>query len=1292
MKTMSMLATVALAATAVMSFVAPALAISNGNLAYCDLETKFYGAPVDERNGDWSQPMAWVRYPRRADFYTLRTSDAAPATEGTLSETEEPTTYTPGQLVKLHLHTHDLDRKYIGLVMYALATVTEVDVNANTTTTRNVQVGTWEVPAGQQFWTPATCKFKAVVHANADIKPLRTTFHFRAPAVAGYGDLTFRVLLKQGEQGKGTFYYPKTDLILKEQDLAAPPAGGVVGTVVRGSARHSCNNVCADQTTTTLASLTESGATTETVTTPTPMACDEAETRKLATPEILATLTQRASLLCRSPMLNSCSAAAPATSSTDNWCFYHSESKCAAADPAATPTPTACNAVDASNGGVMAERLCVCKAGAPVRDEVPPPPEGNRELGTVVKSYLKQPLTLDPTDGTTLNEFIVTQHKTTVSVSAPQDVWVGLAFDAYFMEGAYATIFGAEFDTQSMPKARQSMPTDALSDRPSGWYDAQCQGVANDYCRWVSSSNPYWTCALAGERYTSGSRKGQYRTRTSRTSTASCCHVRYEDDTSKVPCKWKMEPDPDDDTKERFVVDPETNWRVAVPLTETEQPRAIQERILGDHNGGDLLATTNAGANGDSPVTVESVVDLDGITTVKYSRATEAARPRRTYDVQQQSYRLLWATGETRHFAYHKKHVSTLSVLEVFLSQDIEKTVVDPETGEETVTRVNEAGETIDENGNVIVEDPKQNDDTDESDSGATSAAASLSPAVLLTAAVTSLSLLASLSSSSSSSAASQKSRRRRRSGGISAATSSSSSFLVLVACACVLTVSLTTLPGVDAHNWINGRSRALIASVRVPCQDRIDKQPHVQINAGQHFEIEWATGHGDSRTKATYIIVVHSDDYHELANVDTKLMEDYIKLAPESAHTDVTTGKFQKRHVAPFDKNQGVGYGEEITSAHPELWVERDPVYLASSLRKYDKNVKMWSYSQDLLKDDVRVSYVSRKYPWIESISKYMNYDHLPNEVDLSLFTVEARKGPGDYIAHYRWGGYRDCIDINVQPDDVPITNRYGQLATAVDESTGQSAAARFAQLPHTEYRYVENIRTRCRVIKPDADGNYNAQPCLDDCAEAASTGYNSCTAVQMVRYKNHAHSLPYTPSLPITRYSRTPELTDAQKAMVPPPPTPKAGPCNHHSIHQRADCQQVQTQRCVPDQHLLPDDPQDSDMVCYGFKPYRNQDNQVEEDWEETTDLADPKFYSTAWFRLSPGGFVNIPDDKGVPSVPWQFGEKRCLSCARRKEIANLPTNTVPDWDKALTEDCELCPELTLDDIADAATKTEL
>ena len=63
-------------------------------------------------------------------------------------------------------------------------------------------------------------------------------------------------------------------------------------------------------------------------------------------------------------------------------------------------------------------------------------------------------------------------------------------------------------------------------DSSRGWFDAQCQGATNDYCRYVGDKpNDFWSCALAGgdEDLTA---PGMY----------------SEDSTSKVPCCGAGEP------------------------------------------------------------------------------------------------------------------------------------------------------------------------------------------------------------------------------------------------------------------------------------------------------------------------------------------------------------------------------------------------------------------------------------------------------------------------------------------------------------------------------------------------------------------------------------------------------------------------------------------------------------------------------------------------------------------------------------------------------------------------------
>jgi hypothetical protein len=50
--------------------------------------------------------------------------------------------------------------------------------------------------------------------SDADLKPLHVVFWWQAPA--GTGKVTFKILIKQGEQNKGWFWYPAKRLTLTE--------------------------------------------------------------------------------------------------------------------------------------------------------------------------------------------------------------------------------------------------------------------------------------------------------------------------------------------------------------------------------------------------------------------------------------------------------------------------------------------------------------------------------------------------------------------------------------------------------------------------------------------------------------------------------------------------------------------------------------------------------------------------------------------------------------------------------------------------------------------------------------------------------------------------------------------------------------------------------------------------------------------------------------------------------------------------------------------------------------------
>ncbi len=70
-------------------------------------------------------------------------------------------------------------------------------------------------------------------------------------------------------------------------------------------------------------------------------------------------------------------------------------------------------------------------------------------------------------------------------------------FHALLMCADKMWIFHA--DLAGVPRQTTTLTDFGYPGMAHGWYDAQCKGAANDYCRYVGDyGNPTWSCALAG--------------------------------------------------------------------------------------------------------------------------------------------------------------------------------------------------------------------------------------------------------------------------------------------------------------------------------------------------------------------------------------------------------------------------------------------------------------------------------------------------------------------------------------------------------------------------------------------------------------------------------------------------------------------------------------------------------------------------------------------------------------------------------------------------------------------------
>jgi hypothetical protein len=92
----------------------------------------------------------------------------------------------------------------------------------------------------------------------------------------------------------------------------------------------------------------------------------------------------------------------------------------------------------------------------------------------------------------------------------------------------------------------------------------------------------------------------------------------------------------------------------------------------------------------------------------------------------------------------------------------------------------------------------------------------------------------------------------------------------------------------------------------------------------------------------------------------------------------------------------------------------------------------------------------------------------------------------------------------------------------------------------------------------------------------------------------------------------------------------------------------------------------------------PYRNQDLQASEDFMITDDPLDPRWFSTCYFKVAQGGFINVPS-VAQAFAPWKAGDN-CVTCSVRKTAQASSVNTVTNWLPSLTATCVNCDEPNL------------
>jgi len=425
----------------------------------------------------------------------------------------------------------------------------------------------------------------------------------------------------------------------------------------------------------------------------------------------------------------------------------------------------------------------------------------------------------------------------------------------------------------------------------------------------------------------------------------------------------------------------------------------------------------------------------------------------------------------------------------------------------------------------------------------------------------------------------------------------------------CIILISL-----VHSHNWIHGRSRAYRASTLQPAPPKPStRQPHIRVGQNQKFGFEWASGHAGS---TYYFVVTHARHEDKLKEHTLTNLEAYVNEAPKSA--EITGAEWQKRHTScgysnqcnnKNGKNDGKDYlkqllpGDDLYFDRPEIWG--------------NAGISQWQYKASDLKGDTRVSYTNSKWPWIEAVHSFKVRHPRPHEWDLSQFSIEGKEGPGEYLIHMVWRGYRDVIDVDILPQD--SIDLYG---------TPSDSDANWAKIDHCQYKpkNYNGDKSRCFIIDNTA---HDISKCLDSCSRTNKKGKPKCNAVNVVPFKNSDDVAFDTVNIP-----------------------------------KSAKCDRLTAKN-------------EDTMICYGVKPIQNSkvNDDVDTLWTIIDDdPEDPIFYSTC-YNLEQGWHFEGYSTSSAPQAKPLFQKigGKCLECSDMQKIKDLKVSQVPIW--KLSDVCEKC-----------------
>ncbi len=465
-----------------------------------------------------------------------------------------------------------------------------------------------------------------------------------------------------------------------------------------------------------------------------------------------------------------------------------------------------------------------------------------------------------------------------------------------------------------------------------------------------------------------------------------------------------------------------------------------------------------------------------------------------------------------------------------------------------------------------------------------------------------------------------------------------------------LLLVFGSALPTAHAHNWVVSFARSqFVAQTNGPCPRKEGSGPHVQVVAGQLFDMEWPTAHGDMGIFTT----VRAGDEAKLATLTDADKQAYLAGCPENFANDAVMRKYHRKATATVDLETESKPGffaavikpgdPDFSPRHPAL-IEASNNANSAFVRFKDGLPGQVRYKPAQTARDKRCAYTNPKMPFVLEMSAF-TYEALEprQSVDSARFRIGRAPGdkpfhqnlvPGGYVVHFQWRGYQDCTDVNLVSGTAPVPNPYGRLAAADPD-----APATYNQLDHCALKVAQVLNNRCVEVVDDAA----------ECRAMCDAAGKDCAGVQVANIVNPGAVNPLMQAVSLA------PLTDNDA-----PPTNGAPFCKGSAFTKLSPTQRAATRVCFAVKAQPPTETQGITVV--------------------TGDAQDPVYYATCFKKAEPGrDFGAATPPAARPEEPFMTGE-RCLSC-RKVTIYGDLSGELPTWNTisgrgAPCVDCQLEP----------------